>query len=279
MFSVTSKAQNESVRLFPENAPGEREKLFEKQVDGGGVGGRPVVRLTDVGEPEITFYQAPAAIATGTAMVVCPGGGYRILAYDLEGIEVCEWLNKTGVTAILLKYRVPVREGRQRYEAPLQDVQRAIGYVRYNAEKWNINSSQIGVMGFSAGAHLSVMASTHYQQRTYPRRDAADDTSCRPDFCLLVYPAYLSGENFGIAPEITVTQDTPPTMIIQTQDDKNHINSSLFYYYALKEAGVAAEMHLYSKGGHGYGLRNTGAAVNEWTQRAERWLREMGFVK
>ena len=279
MFSAISMAQNESVKLFPGNAPGEREKQFEKQVDGGNVGGRPVIRLTDVGEPEITFYQAPASIATDVAMLVCPGGGYRILAYDLEGVEVCEWLNKLGVTAVLLKYRVPIRDGRDRYEAPLQDVQRAMGYVRYHAQKWNINPSRIGVMGFSAGAHLSVMASTQYQQRTYPRIDAADDTDCRPDFCLLVYPAYLSGEIFGLAPEITVTRNTPPTMIVQTQDDKNHINSSLFYYYALKEAGVPARMHLYSKGGHGYGLRNTSAPVNEWNQRAEDWLREMDFIK
>ncbi len=279
MFSISCMAQNESVKLFPGGVPGEREKLSEKHVDGGDVGGRPVIRLTNVGEPGITIYQAPAAIATGTAMVVCPGGGYNILAYDLEGTEICEWLNKVGVTAILLKYRVPAREGHQRYEAPLQDAQRAIGYVRHNAKNWNINPERIGVMGFSAGAHLSVMASTRYQQRTYPRIDAADDVSCRPDFCLLVYPAYLSGENFGIAPEIKITQDTPPTMIIQTEDDKSHVNSSLFYFYALKGAGVAAWMHLYSKGGHGYGVRNTGSAVNEWPQRAEGWLRELGLIK
>jgi acetyl esterase/lipase len=279
MFFNTSMAQNESVKLFPDGAPGEREKWAEKHIDGGNVGGRPVIRLTSVGEPDITIYRAPAAIATGTAIVVCPGGGYGILAYDLEGVEVCEWLNQAGVTAILLKYRVPVREGRRRYEAPLQDVQRAIGYVRHNAQKWSISPDRIGVMGFSAGAHLSVMASTCYRQRTYPRIDAADDTGCRPDFCLLVYPAYLSDDNFGVAPEIKITRDTPPTMMVQTEDDKSHINSSLFYYYALKEAGVAACMHLYSKGGHGYGVRNTGSAVNEWPQRAEGWLRELGLIK
>jgi acetyl esterase/lipase len=268
MFFTTSMAQNESVKLFPDGAPGEREKLSEKHVDGGNVGGHPVIRLTNVGEPDITIYRAPAAIATGTAIVVCPGGGYSILAYDLEGVEVCEWLNQAGVTAILLKYRVPAREDRRPYEAPLQDVQRAIGYVRHNAQKWSINPDRVGVMGFSAGAHLSVMASTHYWQRTYPRIDAIDDASCRPDFCLLVYPAYLSDDNFGVAPEIKITQD-----------DKSHINSSLFYYYALKEASVAACMHLYDKGGLGYGACNTGSAVNEWPQRAEGWLCELGLIK
>ncbi len=279
IYSISCMAQNESIILFPGGAPGEQKKMTEREIDGNQVGGRPVTRLTDIGDPAITIFQAPAATATGTAMIVCPGGGYGILAYDLEGTEICEWLNKVGITAILLKYRVPIREGRQRYEAPLQDVQRAISYVRYHAEKWNIDPARIGVMGFSAGAHLSVMASTHYPERTYAKIDAADEESCRPDFCLLVYPAYLAGENFQVASEIKITSNTPPTMIVQTEDDKSHINSSLFYYYALKEAGVSAWMYLYSKGGHGYGLRNTGFAVNEWPQRAEGWFRELKLIK
>ena len=258
-------AQSDPVLLFPDGAPGETTKLVEKaDTDGGKTGGETVLRITDVSEPTITVYPASQELASGAAMVVCPGGGYNILAYDLEGDEVCEWLNDLGVTAVLLKYRVPRREGRAKHEAPLQDVQRAIGYVRAHAAEMDIDPERIGVMGFSAGAHLSAMASNSFQKRTYPRVDAADDVSCRPDFCLLVYPAYLDGKDFQLAPEVKVSSSTPPTLLIQAEDDKAYINSSLFYYYALKEAGVPAWMHLYSQGGHGYG---------------EDWFREIGVIE
>lgn len=274
------RAQESPILLFPQGAPGEKTKLVEKaDRDGGKTGGETVLRITNVSDPTITLYPASEEVATGAAMVVCPGGGYNILAYDLEGDEVCSWLNDLGITAVLLKYRVPRREGRPKHEAPLQDLQRAIGYVRAHAEAWNIDPQRIGVMGFSAGAHLSAMASNNFQARTYPKVDECDAVSCRPDFCLLVYPAYLDGEPFHLAPELKISGSTPPTMMIQAEDDKSYINSSLFYYYALKEAGVPAWMHLYSKGGHGYGLRDTGAAVNEWPDRAEAWFREMGVIE
>lgn len=275
-------AQESPIKLFPKGAPGEKVKLTEKgDSKGGKVGGETVLRITDISDPEITIYPAPKDLASGAAMVVCPGGGYNILAYDLEGTEICEWLNKLGITGVLLKYRVPRREGLAKHEAPLQDVQRTISYVRANAKKYNINTAQIGVMGFSAGGHLSVMASTHYNERTYPAIDDVDKVSCRPDFCLLVYPAYLDkeGGKFELAPEIKVTKDVPPTMFVQAEDDKWFINCSLFYYYALKEAGVPVWMHLYSQGGHGYGLRDTGKDVNEWPERAEDWFREIGVIK
>lgn len=275
----TISAQEEPILLFPKGAPDETVKLVEKaDNDGGNVGGTSVLRLTNVSEPTITIYQAPAEVASGGAMVVCPGGGYYILAYDLEGTEVCEWLNTLGITAILLKYRVPRRDGHEKHEYALQDVQRAIGYVRANAEKLNIDPERIGVMGFSAGAHLSAMASNNYAKRTYPEVDETDKVSCKPNFCLLVYPAYLDGQNFQLSSELKVSSQTPPTMIIQSEDDKSYINSSLFYYYTLKEAGVPALMHLYSQGGHGYGLRDTGADVNEWPDRAEDWFRSLGVI-
>lgn len=279
MWSIV-KAQDKPIVLFPKGTPGETKPLIEKgETDGGKVGGQTVLRITNVSSPTITIYQAPDDVASGAAMLVCPGGGYEILAYDLEGTEVCEWLNEIGITAILLKYRVPRREGKQKHEAPLQDVQRAIGYVRSHANELNIDPSRIGVMGFSAGAHLAVMASNNYKERTYSLVDEADKITSRPDFCLLVYPAYLHGENFQLSPEIKVTSNTPPTMLIQAEDDNPHINSSLCYYYALKEAGVPAWMHLYSKGGHGYGLRDTGTAVNEWPYRVEDWLNEIGVIE
>ena len=273
-------AQDKPIQLFPKGAPGEQTKLIEKALpEGGKVGGASVLRLSGVSDPTITIYPASDEVATGAAMGVCPGGGYEILAYDLEGDEICQWLNEIGVTAVLLKYRVPRRTGLEKHTAPLQDVQRAISLVRSKAEELNLDPQRIGVMGFSAGAHLAAMASTSYDKRTYPEVDAADKVSCKPDFCLLVYPAYLDGPNFTIAPELKVTAQTPPTMLVQTEDDKSYINSSLFYYYALKEAGVPATMHLYSKGGHGYGLRDTGNAVNEWPYRAEEWFMELGVVE
>ncbi len=266
-----------SVILFPNVAPGEKRPLTETRDDTGAkVGDLSVLRVSNVGTPTITIYPANPDIASGAAMVVCPGGGYEILAYDLEGTEICNWLNEAGITAILLKYRVPRRPNRPMYEAPLQDVQRAISYVRAHADELSIDPERIGVMGFSAGAHLSVMASTAYTKRAYPAIDEVDKVSCRPDYCLLVYPAYLSGQNFQVASEIKVTSEVPPTMIIQAEDDKSFIDSSLFYYYALKEAGVPAWMHLYSTGGHGYGLRDTGCMVNEWPDRAEDWFQELG---
>lgn len=273
-------AQETPILLFPNGAPGETTKMVEKaDTDGGMTGGKSVLRISNVSEPTITIYQAPEEIANGSAMLVCPGGGYNILAYDLEGDEICEWLNEIGITAVLLKYRVPRREGLQKHAAPLQDAQRALSYIRANAENYNVNPNSIGVMGFSAGAHLSAMLS-NTSGRTYPVADAIDKVSSRPDFCLLVYPAYLGGENtFQVAPELKVTSDTPPTMLIQTEDDKSHINSSLFYYYALKEAEVPATMHIYSHGGHGYGLRDTGAPVNSWPVRVEDWFVELGILE
>lgn len=278
--ATTAVAQDMPILLFPKGAPGDNIKLTEKaDADGGKTGGSTVLRITNVSEPTITIYPASTKNANGTAMVVCPGGGYSILAYDLEGSEVCAWLNNIGITAILLKYRVPSRDGMQKHIAAIQDLQRAISYVRAHAQEIDIDPQRIGVMGFSAGGHLSAMACNHYDQRTYQPTDDADTVSSRPDFCLLVYPAYLDGEkNFQLAPELKVSPNTPPTMLIQTEDDKSYINSSLFYYYALKEAGVPAQMHLYSKGGHGYGLRKTGEAVNEWPRRAEEWFRDIGVL-
>lgn len=272
-------AQQNPILLFPNGAPGETTKL--KQVDdfsGAKVAGCPVLRISDVSEPTLTFYPAPAENNSGVTIIVNPGGGYNILAYNLEGTEICKRFNSHGINCVLVKYRVPRRQGLEKHEAPLQDVQRAIAYTRSHAKEWNIDAAKIGVMGFSAGAHLSAMASTAYGGRTYPKKDAFDDVSLRPDFCVLVYPAYLDGENFSLAPELKVTKDTPPTILIQTQDDKSYINSSLFYYYALKEAGVPAEMHLYPSGGHGYGLRNTGHTVNEWPYRVLSFLRDMKFI-
>ena len=279
LIPFLSSAQEQTIKLFPHGAPGETVELTESiKNDGPFTGGKPVMRITNVSTPEITIYPAAKRKNLGAAMIVCPGGGYQILAYDLEGTEICEWLNNLGITAVLLKYRVPRRKSLSKHEAPLQDVQRAISYIRAHAKNYDLKPDKIGIMGFSAGAHLSVMA-CNSSERTYAAFDTIDEYSCKPNFCLLVYPAYLSGKEFQLASDIKVTSATPPTILIQAEDDIPFINSSLFYYYALKKAGVPATLHIYDKGGHGYGIRNTGAPVNEWPQRASTWFKQQGFIK
>jgi acetyl esterase/lipase len=228
----------------------------------------------------MTVYRAPKEKATGAAAVVFPGGGYSILAMDLEGTEICEWLNSIGVTAVLVKYRVPVRAGRPRWAAPLEDAQRAIGLVRQRAGELGIDAARIGVLGFSAGGHLAAMASTNFEARSYPAVDAADAVSSRPDFCVLIYPAYLTVKEEGdrVAPELKLAKSTPPTFLVQAEDDGVRVETSLFYYAALRNAGVPAEMHLYPVGGHGYGLRPAGKLVTTWPARAGEWMRSQGIL-
>lgn len=273
------------IPLWPGVAPGDQGSVGEEQdltkPNEGLVAGRRLIRLGNVSAPTITVYRPPKEKDTGAAVVVCPGGGYHILAMDLEGTEVVEWLNSVGVTGVLLKYRVPARPNRARHEAPLQDAQRALGLVRHRAAEWGIDPRRIGVMGFSAGAHLSAVLSTSGAQRTYPPVDAADQASCRPDFVMLIYPAYLTVEKEAdrVAPELKVSTNTPPTFLVQTEDDVIRVETSLFYYLALKQAKVPAEMHLYPDGGHGYGLRRAPELVASWPQRAEDWLRRSGVLK
>lgn len=277
-FAFQSHAQDETITLFPGGAPGEKIQLTEKSEVSGSTGGEPVLSITDVSSPTISVYFAPEELSSGTAMVVCPGGAYNFLSYNMEGTEVCEWLNSLGITAVLLKYRVPRREGQPKHLAPLQDVQRALSCVRFHAEEWGLQPDKIGVMGFSAGGHLSCMASTAFAERAYDPIDEWDKKSCRPDFCLLVYPAYIDGEGFRLAEEVKISENVPPTMMIQTEDDVDYVNSSIFYFFALKEAKIPAWLHIYSSGGHGYGLRDTGHAVNEWHKRAEDWFLELGLI-
>jgi len=280
LLSTMVMAQETPILLFPDGAPGETTKMKQKDdLSGNKVAGCPVLRISDVSEPTLTFFPAPADNNSGATIIVNPGGGYNILAYNLEGTEICKRFNSHGVNCVLVKYRVPRREGLEKHQAPLQDLQRAIAYTRSHAGEWKIDPNRVGVMGFSAGAHLAAMASNSYAERTYPQVDNFDNASLRPDFCVLIYPAYLDGENFSISPELKVTEKTPPTFIVQTQDDHRLLNSSLFYYYALKEAKAPVAMSLYPSGGHGYGLRNTGDLVNEWPFRVMSWLHDIKMVE
>jgi acetyl esterase/lipase len=266
-----------------------------------------------VSQPTMTVY-SPSGKNTGAVVVVFPGGGYEDLAIDLEGTEVCDWLTPKGITCALLKYRVP---GEEHYpksapypksgpypESPmaLEDAQRTVGLLRFRAAEWHIDPHKIGVLGFSAGGHLSAAISTYFAKRLYPPVDAADKESCRPDFAVVIYPGHLSiaaaewdakqgakkfvvrhpanaDKDLGLNPDVPVTSQTPPTFLLQAEDD--HVDSvydSLAYYIALKKAGVPVEMHLYAQGGHAFGLRRTKLPITAWPQLVETWLGTIGMI-
>jgi acetyl esterase/lipase len=271
------------------------------------VAGRPAVGISNVTRPTMTVY-SPNGKNTGAAVIVFPGGGYQILAIDLEGTEVCDWLTPKGITCVVLKYRVtdvgPYPKSGPYPESPmaLEDAQRTMGLVRLHAAEWHIDPHKIGVLGFSAGGHLSAAISTHFSTRLYPPVDVADKESCRPDFAVAIYPGHLSlsaaewdatrgtrkfavphpaaaDKNLWLNPEVPVTSQTPPTFLLQAEDD--HIDSvydSLAYYIALEKAGVPAEMHLYARGGHAFGLRHTNSAITDWPQLVDRWLVTIGMI-
>ncbi len=282
--SAFGAAGPEQIPLWPKGAPGEKGEVGEERdmtkPNGNKPAGKSVIRLGNVSTPTITLHSPPKSKNTGAAVVICPGGGYGILAWDLEGTEVCKWLNSFGVTGVLLKYRVPKRPGDDKHILPLQDAQRALGLVRFHAKEWGIDPTRIGVLGFSAGGHLTANLSNNFDKRVYDPVDEADAVSCRPDFALPIYPAYLAlkDKNNELAPELKVTANTPPTFLVQTEDDGIRVENSLFYYLALKNAKVPAEMHLYPTGGHGYGLRPSDKLVTSWPKRAEEWMRSLGLL-
>jgi acetyl esterase/lipase len=272
------------VTLWPNGAPGANTttgpEMDTSTATSPLVAGRSVVRLGNVSAPTLTVY-SPKGKNTGAAVVVFPGGGYSILAIDLEGTEVCDWLTARGITCVLLKYRVPETGPYPKSAAALQDAQRAVGLVREHAVEWKIDAKRVGVLGFSAGAHLAAALSTHYEQRLYPRVDAADDLSCRPDFEVVAYPGYLAlpDKGFAFTTDVPVTKETPPTFLVQAEDDPVHVENAVQYFMALKGAGVPTEMHLYAKGGHGYGLRRTDLPVTGWPDLVDVWLKTIGVVQ
>jgi len=254
----------------------------------------------DVSQPTMTIYP-PQGRNTGVAVVVFPGGGYRMLAMDLEGTEVCDWLSSRGITCVLLKYRVPGsgpywdseknRRVNPKVLTALQDAQRTLGLVRQHAAEWHVDPHKVGVIGFSAGGHLAVATSTSFAKRTYSFVDAADKLSSRPDFAIVVYPGHLwlhedddkdtrPQEDLRLHPWIHVGSDTPPTFLLQAENDNvDGVSQTLSYYVALKKAGVPAEMHIYAEGGHAFGLRPSKFPVSKWPALVETWLGSIGMLE
>lgn len=266
-----------TMAIWPGAPPGAKADLPpEINMNANGsktMAGRPYIRLGNISAPTITVFK-PKGKNTGAGIVVFPGGGYQILSVDLEGTEICDWLNQIGVTCVLLKYRVPDSGPYPKSAAALQDAQRAVGLVRLHATEWGIDPNRLGVLGFSAGAHLSAAISNHYDKRLYDPIDDADKLSCKPDFAVVLYPGYLavSEQNFAPNADIHPTADTPPTFILQAEDDPVHVENSVVYFLALKNAKVPAELHVYAQGGHGYGLRPRDFPIMGWPNLVETWM-------
>jgi len=246
------------------------------------VGGKPWTYVDKVSRPTMTVY-APKEASTGAAVVVFPGGGYNVLAIDLEGTEACDWLTSKGITCVLLKYRVPCRKVGPYRNCPaaLDDAQRTVGLLRSQASRWKLDPGKIGVLGFSAGGHMVAAMSTHFDKRLYAPVDAADKESCRPDFAVALYPGHLAvpEKDFALNPDLKVTSRTSPTFLLHAEDDPvDPVENTLVYYAALRKAGVPAEMHVYVKGGHAFGLRPTEAPITLWPQQVEAWLRTIGVI-
>lgn len=249
---------------------------------------RHYMAVLNVSRPTMTIY-SPNGKNSGAAIVVLPGGGFEALAIDLEGTEVCDWLTSKGITCVLLKYRVPSEPYDWRCDCrpdnlvtstrSLEDLQRTIGLVRLHAKEWHIDPHKIGVLGFSAGGYLAAELSTKYQQRLYARVDDADKESTRPDFAVLVYPGHLATDNGSLNPNVPVSSETPPTFLVQAENDHpDGVQQSLVYYAALRKAGVPAEMHLYAQGGHAFGLRRTPLPITDWPRLVETWFHTIGMI-
>lgn len=256
------------LNVWPDKVPGEKGDFGEEKLTGQ-KGGR---QLTNVAKPTLTIYRPAKDKDIGVAVVIAPGGGYRMLAWDHEGEDVAAWLNKLGITGVLLKYRVPRRPDNP--NAALQDAQRAVSIVRSKAKEWHLKSDRIGMLGFSAGGHLTAQTATNFDKRSYEPFDDADKESCRPDFAVVIYPGgVVDRSKEQLNPQIRVSKETPPMFLAQSNDDRVGPENCAILYLALKKAGVPAEMHIFATGGHGYGMRPSKNPCSEWPKRCEEWLR------
>lgn len=248
------------------------------------VAGKPTKWKTNVTKPTLTVYRPPNDKNTGTAMLICPGGGYHNLGWDVEGEEIAEWLNSLGMTGIILKYRCPRRPGDEKGVPPIgpvKDAQRAVSLVRSKAKEWGIDPQRIGMIGFSAGGHLVGATATNFEKRTYEPIDAIDEISCRLDFGIPVYSGYFKFKEVGpLSPTVKLPENAPPLLFVHASDDPiSDVEHSVTFYLALKRAGIHSDLHVYASGGHGFGVRPTNAACSAWTTACTDWLRNRGFLK
>jgi len=271
--------------IWPGKALGETGTVGEEQAKTATLpdGTTVISSLTNVSKPTLVVCRPEATKNTGVAVLVFPGGGYNVLAWDHEGEQVARWLNSVGITAAVLKYRVPRREGTPKDTPPLQalmDAQRAISLVRSKAAEWQIDAKRIGVLGFSAGGHLAAWSAANFDKRAYDKIDPSDEASCRPDFAVLIYPGgVIKRGTAELSPTIRVTPQTPPCFFVHAGDDPGNSENSVMMYLALKHVGVPAELHIYASGGHGFGMRPTGKPAATWPKRCEEWLHDIQMLK
>lgn len=272
----------EVINIWPDTPPGpEREVGEEKDITKPTdrlVGSSRIIKLANVATPQAHVY-IPSKRNSGSSVVVCPGGGYSILAWDLEGTEVAEYLNSIGVTAIVLKYRVPTRSVAPKWLQPVQDAQRTISIVRSRAKEWGLDGSRIGILGFSAGGHTAAMTALT-AKRLYEPVDDLDKASHKANAGILIYPAYLSNrEQTALQDDVKVTRDAPPMFMVHAYDDPVTPASSLLLALELKRQKVPCELHMFDVGGHGYGLRPVdGLPVTRWPRQCTAWLVRNGWA-
>ena len=275
-------APAETLNLWPDVPPGGVPDGIGEEKWEPGKETPPIVRVSDVSVPTLAFY--PAQNPNGACVVIFPGGGFTILAYNHEGSEIAEWLNSVGVSAVVVKYRVPRREGLPKHWAPLQDAQRAIRLTRAHAEEWKIDPRKIGVLGFSAGGRLTVAAALDYNVKTYDPVDDADKLSARPDFAIPIYPAYLMDDekdysaDSKLSNELYLDKNAPPFFISVANDDVNRGGAAARFYIKLKELGVPCELHIPVSGGHGYGIRSDRGVAAQWNKNCENWMRALKII-
>ena len=284
LLAPTFAAEPKVIDLWPGKPPGETKDLPPEidvnKPEDKPVGDRKIIKLTNVSKPTLAIYRPAKELDTGAAVIVCPGGGHRILAYDHEGTEAAEWLAKIGVTGIVLKYRVPARDENKRWLAAVQDAQRAISLVRSKASEWSIDPKRIGILGFSAGGETAALAALLHARRQYDAADKIDEISSRPDFVALLYPGGLVEKgNTKLRDYVRPSKDTPPMFLAHAYDDGVDVRNSLLLAAELKAVAVSCELHVYATGGHGYGMRNTGHPVNSWPDRCQEWMAKRGYLK
>ncbi|MBL8825526.1 MAG: alpha/beta hydrolase [Planctomycetaceae bacterium] len=274
-FSVAAAAEPQrTINVWPDLAPGETTRSPGEVLPRRATENPPATRIKAITQPQLELFAPPKDKQNGAVMIVCPGGGYSYCVIDKEGAEPAAWLNELGITALVLRYRTKDTSTLPPYERPLQDAQRAIRLVRQQAAELNIDPARVGICGFSAGGNLAALVATRFEQPAYTALDDTDKLSCRPDFALLGYPAYLyDAKTEQLDPLVTITAKTPPTFLLHTHDDGLTSLGPVYFYAALKRLKIPAELHVYQVGGHGYGLRPVaGANIDTWVQPAAAWL-------